>query len=118
MATIWRYEQRIVEACEEQLSRALARLECQLSPCVFLVGVNCSTDAVVIIPDSAPVTAEELQNGMDGVVEGHVCYPDAQLTDEEWDHEFPEFDRYCWRCWGQIRDGVAALVTPRGLISS
>lgn len=118
MATIWRYERRIVEACEEQLVQALARLECQISPCVFLVGVNCSTDAVVVIPGEAPVTAGELQEEIDGVAEGHVCYPDAELSDAEWDLAFPLFDRYCWECWKQIRDGVVAIVGPRGLISS
>jgi hypothetical protein len=117
MATIWRYERRIVEACAEQLERALARLDCQISPSVFLVGVNCSTDEIEVLPDGAPVTAAELQDYV-GVADGHVCYPDEQLTDPQWDEEFQRFDRYCWDCWGQIRDGVAAIVAPKGLLFS
>jgi hypothetical protein len=117
MATIWRYEGQIVEACAKQLERALARLDCQILPCVFLVGVNCSTDQIVVLPDGAPLTAAELHDHV-GVVDGHVCYSDAQLADLQWDEEFRQFDRYCWECWRQIRDGVAAIVTPRGLNSS
>jgi hypothetical protein len=117
MATIWRYEQQIVDACAEQLGRALDRLDCQISPSVFLVGVNCSTDEIVILPDGSPLTGVELHEHV-GVVDGHVCYSGSQLTDPQWDEAFLRFERYCWGCWEQIRDGVAAIVAPKGLISS
>jgi len=117
MATIWRYERRIVEACQEQLESALARLECQISPCVFLVAVNCSSKAIVIMPDGAPVTPEELQERIVGPVERHVDYPDALLIDAEWDREIVRFDRYCVECWNQFRDALTAVLSPGQICS-
>lgn len=117
MATIWRYEQQIVNGCQEQLESSLARLECRISPRVFLVSVNCSTDAIVIMPDGGPLTVEDLQ-GQIAISEQHVSYPDARLPDEEWDQQFARFDRYCWQCWGQIRDAVMREAEPRGSLCS
>ncbi len=80
--------------------------------------MNCTTDAVAIIPEDTQVRREELELHIDGIAEGWVCLPDSELFGSEWDEEFRRFDDYCWECWGQIRDAVSAVVGVRGSLCS
>jgi hypothetical protein len=118
MAVIWRYERKIAEDCAQLLNTALARLDCDITPCVFLVGVNCSTDEVVVIPESAAIKPEDFIDELDSFVDNNVCHPEYALLDEDWDKEFRRFSDHCWTCWEQLRNAVNAIVTPKGLLAS
>jgi len=119
MATIWRFEERIIETCYQVLNSALRMLECEISPEVFLVGISLDNNRITVVPEDARVSWQELQEAVGVVGQTPVSYPaDDYLTDDEWSTAFQEYNRFNWSCWEQFRDGLREVVEPHGLIVS
>lgn len=111
MATIWRFEKKVVESCSAVLDETLKLLPCDLPHSLFLVGIHAQTNALTIIPDDALVLDRALQEELDPISESFARYPDDDtLPDAEWDLLFQKHDKSCWQCWGQLRDAVARLL--------
>jgi hypothetical protein len=101
------------------LSSILEMLDCQMSPEVFLVGISLDTNRIVVLPEEAPVSCEDLQQAIGGVDQSPVPYPaDDEMPDDEWGAALQEYDRFASSCWRQFTDGLKEVVEPRGLIAS
>ncbi|MCE9567931.1 MAG: DNA integrity scanning protein DisA nucleotide-binding domain protein [Planctomycetes bacterium] len=119
MSVIWRFEEQIIASCGQILSSILEMLDCRMSPEVFLVGISLDTNRIVVIPEEAPVSWQDLQEAVGGVDMAPASYPaDDDMPDDEWGKAFERYQKFIWSCWGQFRDGLKEVVEPCGLIVS
>jgi hypothetical protein len=118
MFQIWRFEAELIEACRTLLGDALQILNCHISPHIFLIGIDLNTSRLIVLPENAEITNEELEQYFSLPEPWVVPFPDDDLSDDAWREALSGHELFGWKCWSEVKDAMNSICLQNGKLVS
>jgi DisA bacterial checkpoint controller nucleotide-binding len=114
---IWQHQDDFAHAYRDTLKGVLELLAVDVTPILFLVGVDLEKGTTTVSPkNQAPLKSHDFADKFDCLVTSRVFIPDDALPAEAWRGAYKPYEEYLLACQQEIKSSVEELYDPEPVL--